>query len=203
MRRLRREVDAVVTRLRNELGREPRDEEIAARLNLSLEEYARALNQLRSLDGFALRQLDAPPSDGASVVDLCIDPCDGPEAQLERVELRQRLALALDELPARERQVLSLYYEDELTMVEIGRLIGVCESRVSQLRSLALSRLRATFRFKDERHTVNGPRQPGLDSGPGTRSIVASPAASVARRRQSPSSLRGCAFPGADPYAAS
>ena len=71
---------------------------------------------------------------------------EGPEARLARTELRRMLAHALEELPERERQVLALYYDEELTMAEIGEVIGVSESRVSQLRSLALSRLRASLR---------------------------------------------------------
>ena len=70
----------------------------------------------------------------------------GPDAQLHRTELRTLLAGAIRELPEREREILALYYEEELTMAEIGKVIGVCESRVSQLRSLALSRLRASMR---------------------------------------------------------
>ena len=70
----------------------------------------------------------------------------GPESRLARSELRRLLGQALLELPERERHVLALYYEEELTMAEIGKVIGVCESRVSQLRSLALSRLRASMR---------------------------------------------------------
>ena len=83
---------------------------------------------------------------GCRCIELCIDPDEGPEARLERSELREHLAAALTELPDRERQILALYYEEELTMAEIGAVIGVCESRVSQLRSLALSRLRVSLR---------------------------------------------------------
>ena len=75
-----------------------------------------------------------------------MDPEEGPDAQLERVELRKLLARALMELPERERQILALYYEEEMTMAEIGEVIGVCESRVSQLRSLAISRLRSSMK---------------------------------------------------------
>jgi RNA polymerase sigma factor for flagellar operon FliA len=75
-----------------------------------------------------------------------MDPEEGPDAQLERVELRKLLARALMELPERERQILALYYEEEMTMAEIGEVIGVCESRVSQLRSLAISRLRTSMK---------------------------------------------------------
>jgi len=75
-----------------------------------------------------------------------LDPDEGPDAQLHRTELRTLLAGAIRELPEREREILALYYEEELTMAEIGKVIGVCESRVSQLRSLALSRLRVSMR---------------------------------------------------------
>ena len=115
-------------------------------MNLSQVEYERALDQVKSLELGALRQLDAPNQEGMSLIELCIDPDEGPEASLERSELRQHLARALRELPDRERQILALYYEEELTMAEIGAVIGVCESRVSQLRSLALSRLRVSLR---------------------------------------------------------
>ena len=75
-----------------------------------------------------------------------MDPGEGVLAQLERKELREHLARAIEQLPERERQILALYYEQELTLAEIGEVIGVCESRVCQLRSLALSRLRTALR---------------------------------------------------------
>jgi RNA polymerase sigma factor FliA len=146
LRKLRRDLDQAIARLRHELSREPNDVEIAGALQLSESEYERALDQVKSLDLGAMRQLDAANQDGLSLIELCIDPDEGPEARLERTELREHLARALTELPDRERQILALYYEEELTMAEIGAVIGVCESRVSQLRSLALSRLRVSLR---------------------------------------------------------
>jgi RNA polymerase sigma factor for flagellar operon FliA len=146
LRKLRRDLDAAIAQLRHELGRDPEDSEIAEAMRLSQAEYERALEQVRSLELGAIRQLDAPAPDGTSLIELCIDPDEGPETRLERVELRAHLAKALIELPDRERQILALYYEEELTMAEIGEVIGVCESRVSQLRSLALSRLRVSLR---------------------------------------------------------
>ena len=65
---------------------------------------------------------------------------------IERQELRKHLARAIGELPERERQILALYYEEELTLAEIGEVIGVCESRVCQLRGLAVTRLRTLLR---------------------------------------------------------
>lgn len=146
LRKMRRDLDSTVAQLRHELGREPQEAEIAAAMDLSETEYTKVLDQVRSLDIGAIRQLDSTSSDGTPLLELVIDPDDGPEARLQRTELRQHLVRALEELPDRERQVLALYYEEELTMAEIGQVIGVSESRVSQLRSLALSRLRTHLR---------------------------------------------------------
>jgi RNA polymerase sigma factor for flagellar operon FliA len=80
------------------------------------------------------------------MLELAIDPGEGAQVRLERAEMRQHLAAAIEELPERERQILSLYYHEELTLAEIGEVIGVGESRVSQLRTQAIARLRARLR---------------------------------------------------------
>jgi RNA polymerase sigma factor FliA len=146
LRKSRRDLDATIARLRHELKREPNDAEIAESMHLSETEYDRLLDQVKSLELGALRQLDATSQEGGSLIEMIIDPEEGPEARLERTELRAHLGKAIAQLPDRERQILALYYEEELTMAEIGAVIGVCESRVSQLRSLALSRLRVTLK---------------------------------------------------------
>jgi RNA polymerase sigma factor for flagellar operon FliA len=84
--------------------------------------------------------------DGTSWLELCVDPEEGIASKLERKELRQHLAHALGQIPERERNILAMYYEEELTLAEIGEVIGVGESRVSQLRSQAISRLRTILR---------------------------------------------------------
>jgi RNA polymerase sigma factor FliA len=148
LRRMRRELDGAVAKLRSDLRREPTEDEVAGALQMSGSEYAKAVDQVRALDVGAIRQLDATGDDGQPLLELCIDPDEGPDAQLQRKELRGLLAAAILELPERERHILALYYEEEMTMAEIGAVIGVCESRVSQLRSLALSRLRTDLRAR-------------------------------------------------------
>jgi RNA polymerase sigma factor for flagellar operon FliA len=144
-RKLRRQFDQTLSTLRQDLGREPREDEIAAAMGLSEAEYGKALDAVRSLEIGTIRQLaDSDPEHSSLAV--AVAPDDGPERLLERSELRRHLVDALGKLPDRERDVLSLYYEEELTLAEIGAVLGVSESRVSQIRSLAIARLRASLR---------------------------------------------------------
>jgi RNA polymerase sigma factor for flagellar operon FliA len=146
LRRLRRDVDSAVASERARLGREPEEQEIASALGMTVAQYERALEQLRTLELAAARELDAPTADGTPLLEFCVDPGESAVQTIERQELRAHLAQAIGELPERERQILALYYEEELTLAEIGEVIGVCESRVCQLRGLAVSRLRTLLR---------------------------------------------------------
>jgi RNA polymerase sigma factor for flagellar operon FliA len=145
VRKMRRDVDALIARLRHELQREPTEAQIAEALKVSLDTYYRMLDQLKAADVGPMRQLESATGD-APMVEVAIDPDDGPQVRLERAELKQHLVAAIADLPERERQILSLYYHEELTLAEIGEVIGVGESRVSQLRTQAIARLRGTMR---------------------------------------------------------
>jgi len=146
LRRLRRDVDSAVASERARLGREPDEREIASALGMTVAQYERALEQLRTLELAAARELDAPTADGTPLLEFCVDPGESAVQTIERQELRAHLAKAIGNLPERERQILALYYEEELTLAEIGEVIGVCESRVCQLRGLAVTRLRTLLR---------------------------------------------------------
>jgi RNA polymerase sigma factor for flagellar operon FliA len=145
VRRMRRDLDEAIARLRSTLAREPEAQEIAKELGLTEPEYDRMLDQVRALDVGAIRQQSAG-NGGASILELAIDPQEGALERIERAELREHLVKALQGLPERERRILSLYYEHELTLAEIGAVIGVGESRVSQLRTQAIARLRSRLR---------------------------------------------------------
>jgi RNA polymerase sigma factor for flagellar operon FliA len=145
VRRMRREVDSAIAKVRHDTNREPTDIEIARVLSVSEQDYRRMLDQIRAVDLASLRQLESGP-DASSLLDVAFDPGEGPHVRLERAEMREHLARAILEIPGRERQILSLYYEHELTLAEIGEVIGVGESRVSQLRTQAIARLRSRLR---------------------------------------------------------
>jgi RNA polymerase sigma factor for flagellar operon FliA len=141
LRKLQRDVDGAMSKLRHTLGREPEAEEIAAALGVSTREYEAKLDDLRLAD-LAAVQAAGTGEESTGLLEVAIDD-EGPYRQLERRELRARLVDALSQLPERERQILALSYEEELTLAEIGQVIGVGESRVSQLRTQAVARLRS------------------------------------------------------------
>ena len=92
---MRRDVDGAMANLRRKLGREPEEKEIAAEMGLTVPDYEKAIEQLRTLDIGAIRSLDAPTEDGTSRIELCVDPTEGAATTLERKELRAHLAKAI------------------------------------------------------------------------------------------------------------
>ncbi|OAI25510.1 RNA polymerase sigma factor FliA [Methylomonas sp. LWB] len=121
------------------LGRDAKDSEVARQMGISLEEYGRILQDAMSCKTFSVEEL-VQGEDG--VIDAVHDGFQ-PEEALIRQSFQQALAKAIAELPERERLVISLYYDDELNLREIGKVLDVSESRVSQICSQALLRLRA------------------------------------------------------------
>lgn len=136
-----REAAEAIRRIENEKGRAARDHEVAEALGVTGEEYARILRdstaaQVLSLEERATGDLPgAGPWEGAQP--------DRPDQSLEAVDFQRELAEAIAALPERERLVMSLYYDEELNLREIGAVLGVSESRVSQIHGQALLRLRA------------------------------------------------------------
>lgn len=144
------QVSRAVSKLEHELKRAPTEEEIAARLGISLEDYqqlAGELSRAPAIGGLG----DHDPDDVASAA---LDPA----ALFAEAELRMHLQKAVSELPERTLQVLSLYYQHECTQAEIGKILGVTESRVCQILGEAVVRLRG----KLARQAVG----PAYDEGP-------------------------------------
>ncbi|MCC6742550.1 MAG: FliA/WhiG family RNA polymerase sigma factor [Acidobacteria bacterium] len=144
LRRRARELQAAHSTLQREHGRSVEDVEVAAFLEIGIDELHGLVNEINSVQLASLHLGD--DADGSPVIDpiqsLPASPEFNPFTTYEREEARQQLADAVEALPEKERLVISLYYVDELTMKEIGSVLGVNESRVSQIHTKAVARLR-------------------------------------------------------------
>lgn len=138
VRRNARALDQCVHRLEQRLGRAPEEREIAVEMGMSLEEYRHLLNDTNN--GHLLPFEDMVAERGEPEADSNGPP--SPFAALVSSEQRERLVSAIDSLPEREKLLVALYYQEELNLKEIGAVLGVTESRVCQLHSQAVSRLR-------------------------------------------------------------
>jgi len=147
-----RQVGATISTLQQKLGRDPEDEEVAAALDVSVEEYRADLEHLTHVE-----IVDLSPNVERT---LRGDASDAPDGIVERRLLAARLRACLEELPKRDAQVMSLYYVEELSYAEIGQVLGVSESRVWQLHARAIVRLRAAMDLEDGLPSANSNKRP-------------------------------------------
>ena len=141
-RRKAKQIEAAIAAAEQKLKRSPLEEEIAAQLEVSLEEYHQWLVEIRGLNIASLEY--ASGDQGKDLLHYLPDEHESlPSAILEKSELERLLAEGIDGIPAIERTVLSLYYREELTLREIAQVVNLHESRISQLKSQAILRLRS------------------------------------------------------------
>lgn len=143
-RRRMREIQVAYQVLEQRHGRIVTEDEVAEHLAIPVSELRENLSDIR---GLKLSNLDERDEEtGLCIADLIPDQGSSPLDALGAKENKQQLLRAIDGLPTRERQVIALYYAEELTMKEIGDVLGVTESRVSQLRSQAIIRMKAALK---------------------------------------------------------
>jgi RNA polymerase sigma factor for flagellar operon FliA len=137
-----RDIERAIGELERKLHRAPTDEEIADKLGVSTDDLNDSLTEIGRSSIAALDELWTVSSSGGDQVALIdtIEDTEGPEPQ---TELKEALGEAIARLPEREKLVVTLYYYEELTLREIGEVLGVTESRVSQLHTKAILRLKA------------------------------------------------------------
>jgi RNA polymerase sigma factor FliA len=146
LRRKSRQIDTVVQKLQTELGRAVSEPELAKALGLSLRELHHLVNEIRGLEIGSLQCEGNGDGQETDLAQNIAGPSDQDPLSLYLVsERKERLEQAIAHLPEREQQVLMLYYQQELTMREVGELMGVGESRVSQIHTLAVEHLRSTM----------------------------------------------------------
>jgi RNA polymerase sigma factor for flagellar operon FliA len=145
LRRKGRAVEEAIRSVTQRVGRAPSEQEIAGEMDLSLADYQALLGDLRGLEIGSLHMERSEDSGDEELAYIPGSPEEDPLFRCLKGEMKQRLTDAIDELPEKERLVLTLYYYEELTMKEIGLTLGVVESRVSQIHSSAVLRLRAAL----------------------------------------------------------
>jgi RNA polymerase sigma factor FliA len=142
-----RDIERANSKLEHQLQRAPTDEEMAAEMTMTVEEFHDSLLQISNSTVAALDELwsvsDAS-GDQVSLLDTLQDPgAPDPAQVMDATDLKDRMADAIARLPEREKLVVALYYYENLTLREIGEVLGVTESRVSQLHTKAVLRLRS------------------------------------------------------------
>ena len=142
-------VEKVVRSLESKLRRLPEDDEVAKEMDMSLDQFYRTIDETKSVPVFSLEDLGIGKESGEqqSLLDCLAGKADAdPQTQIRLIELKEIIAKAIDTLPEKERLMVSLYYYEELTMKEIGAVLDITESRVSQIHSKAVLHLRTKLK---------------------------------------------------------
>ncbi|MDQ2068457.1 RNA polymerase sigma factor FliA [Natronospira bacteriovora] len=135
-----REVSEAIRRIENETGRDARDRDVAEAVGLSMQDYHRVMQDAVRCRLFSLDELAPGQEDGLPGME---SETEHPDSAVESEDFRRSLATVIEGLPEREKLVMSLYYEQELNLREIGEVLGVSESRVCQIHGQAMTRTRA------------------------------------------------------------
>ncbi len=146
VRQKSREIEDTITELESRLGRTASDNEIAKEMNMSEEEFQQTVMKVSGTSVLSLNDVwySGDDSDHMSIGDSIESPTSmNPDVQVEREEIRKVIIQAINELPEKEKMVIVLYYHEDLTFKEIGQVLDVSESRISQLHTKANLRLRA------------------------------------------------------------
>ncbi len=146
VRQKTREIDEAVHRLESNLGRSATDQEIARELNMSGEDFQKTLLKVSGTSILSLNDIwyTGDDNDKVAIVDSIESPKSlNPDMIVEKGEIKRVIIDAINNLPDKEKKVLVLYYYEDLTLKEIGKVLNVTESRISQLHTKAIMRLRS------------------------------------------------------------
>jgi RNA polymerase sigma factor FliA len=145
-RRHQRSIESAVHKLEQKLGRAPSESEIAAEMGLELEAYQELLGKVRGTQLVYLEDMSGDDGDDDYLDRHVVDETANPLGRLSDRKMREALVAAIEHLPEREQYVMSMYYEQDMNLKEIAVVLGVTESRVCQLHSQSIARLRTKLR---------------------------------------------------------
>ncbi len=145
-RKQQRDIEGAVHRLEQKLGRAPQESEIAKEMGMALTEYQEMLGKVRGTQLIYLEDMSGEDGDNDYLDRHVTDEGNDPLSLLEDHRMRHALVEAIKNLPEREQYVMSMYYEQDMNLKEIAAVLGVTESRVCQLHSQSIARLRVKLR---------------------------------------------------------
>ena len=146
-RKSQKEIERAVQRLEQKLGRSPLESEIATELEMTLPDYQELLGKVRGTQLVYLEDMNGNSEEGAGFLDRHVaDEAADPVSLLRDQRLRSSLVDAIKTLPDREQYIMSMYYENDMNLKEIAAVLEITESRVCQLHSQSIARLRAKMR---------------------------------------------------------
>ena len=146
VRQKTREIESVISSLEAQLGRTASDQEVAGAMGMDETEYLKTIQKISGTSILSLNDVwfSGDDNDKISIGDSIESPSSlNPDVMVEKDEMRRVIVEAINELPDKEKKILVLYYYEDLTLKDIGRVLEVTESRVSQLHTKAILRLRA------------------------------------------------------------
>jgi len=146
VRQKTREIEETIRRLESTLGRSATDQEIAKEMNMSVKEFQKLMMKVSGTSMLSLNDVwyTGDEDDKVTIADSVESPQSmNPDTIVEKSEIKRVIVEAIGELPDKEKKVLVLYYYEDLTLKEIGKVLSVTESRVSQLHTKAIMRLRS------------------------------------------------------------
>jgi RNA polymerase sigma factor for flagellar operon FliA len=145
-RKHQRMIETAVHKLEQKLGRAPSESEIAAEMGMKLTEYQELLGKVRGTQLVYLEDMSGDDGDEDFLDRHMVDADANPLGRLSDRKMREALVAAIENLPQREQYVMSMYYEHDMNLKEIAAVLGVTESRVCQLHSQSIARLRTRMR---------------------------------------------------------
>jgi RNA polymerase sigma factor for flagellar operon FliA len=146
IRQKSKEIEETISSLESSLGRTASDQEIADKLNVSIDEFQKTMLRISGTSIMSLNDIwyTGDENDKVSIMDSIESPQSlNPDTIVEKEEIKRVIVKAINDLPEKEKKVLVLYYYEDLTLKEIGQILEVTESRISQLHGKAIIRLRA------------------------------------------------------------
>ena len=136
---LKKNISEATIQLQGKLGRKPNEQELAEHIGISVSELQKDISLSRKFETTSIETLEN------EILNIPANESSQPELILENSEIIKNLELAIDKLPERDKLIMSLYYVDEMNLKEIGEILNVSESRISQIMSSTVKNLKATM----------------------------------------------------------